>query len=213
VRYEIRPLGPWIEPVTQGRSGSGRFRATWSDTLDLLQYESGLLGATLIVVQVDVTDAELRRDGMLRTNAKVGFPGVRVSFDSKHGPLTYATDAYDQRYYGDPPGWQANVRAIALSLQALRAVDRYGVSRRGEQYRGWTPIAATVAELTVDQAAELLAEATGRRWTAQQILTDPDALKAAYKAAVAPHHPDRGGDPAEFDRITKARDLIKAGIR
>jgi hypothetical protein len=148
---------------------------------------------------------------MLRANAKVGFPGVRVAFGSKHGPLTYATDAYEDRYYGDPPAWQANVRAIALSLQALRAVDRYGVTSRGEQYVGFTPIAATAAELTVDQAAELLAEMTGQRWTARQILTSPDALSQAYRAAAALHHPDRGGDPAEFDRITKARDLIKAG--
>ena len=30
-----------------------------------------------------------------------------------------------------------NLRSIALGLKALRAVDRYGVSRRGEQYAGF----------------------------------------------------------------------------
>lgn len=43
--------------------------------------------------------------------------------------LVYATDAC--RY------WQHNVRSIALGLEALRAVDRYGISRRGEQYAGF----------------------------------------------------------------------------
>lgn len=33
--------------------------------------------------------------------------------------------------------WEHNVRSIALGLQALRAVDRYGISRRGEQYAGF----------------------------------------------------------------------------
>lgn len=43
--------------------------------------------------------------------------------------LVYATDAC--------AFWQHNVRSIALGLEALRAVDRYGISRRGEQYAGY----------------------------------------------------------------------------
>lgn len=43
--------------------------------------------------------------------------------------LVYATDVCDF--------WQHNVRSIALGLEALRAVDRYGISRRGEQYAGF----------------------------------------------------------------------------
>lgn len=149
MNYVFRPLGPWIEPTTSDRWGSHRFKAKWSDTLDLLDRELTNLGASEAVFQVDVRDAQLRRDGMLRADVKVGaFPGVRVSFESKHGPLTYATDAYEQQYGWALPSWQANVRAIALALEALRAVDRYGVSRRGEQYRGWTAIAARPAEMS-----------------------------------------------------------------
>lgn len=43
--------------------------------------------------------------------------------------LVYATDVCDL--------WQHNVRSVALGLEALRAVDRYGISRRGEQYAGF----------------------------------------------------------------------------
>jgi hypothetical protein len=52
--------------------------------LDLLARETEMLGAGLVVLQVDVRDGEIRRDGMLAARAKVGFPGVRVSFDSRH---------------------------------------------------------------------------------------------------------------------------------
>jgi hypothetical protein len=216
MRYEIRPLGTWLEPKTDQRQSSGRFRAKWQSTLDLLAHETDLLGASLVIIQIDVTDGELRRDGMLRANARVGFDGVRVAFDSRHGPLTYATDAYEQRWSGDPPGWQANVRAIALALEALRAVDRYGVTRRGEQYRGWTAIGATPAAMTLEQAAEFIAAWAYPTHTSDQLHVaaaalsrDPAALAGAFRLAAARAHPDKaGGDHDTMARLNTARDLL-----
>jgi hypothetical protein len=209
-RYEIRPLGQWIGPVTPDRKSSAVFRAKWADTLDLLGYETEQLGARLVVVQIDVTAGDLRRDGMLRANARADFPGVRVSFDSQHGPLTYATDEYESRYSGDPPSWQTNVRAVALALQALRAVDRYGVSRSGQQYRGWTAIATNSGEfdMTREQAAQLLAADT--IYLPERILADPKAALSAYRSAIRKHHPDVGGDIELTRRLTAARDLLAA---
>ncbi len=92
------------------------------------------------MLQIDIREQALRLDGGLRANARpVDFPGVRISFESKHGPLTYATDTHEF--------WQHNVRGIALGLQALRAVDRYGVTKRGEQYTGWKALPAGQAPL------------------------------------------------------------------
>ncbi len=214
MRYEIRPLGPWTEPVTSGRARSGRFRARWADTLTMLGAEVEHLGGDLVVIQIDVTDGELRRDGMLRANAKVDFPGVRVSFSSVHGPLTYATDAYDRWYAGDPPGWQANVRAIALALQALRAVDRYGVTSRGEQYTGWTALPSKPSVMTVVDAARLLVEhAEGDWWSVPDIVSDPAVQARAYRAAARRAHPDAGGDRDLFERLTAARDLLEEAAR
>ncbi len=210
MRYEIRPLGAWDRPVTDGRSGSGRFRAPWQSTLDLLCREVEFLGGWLVVLQVDVEDGELRRDGMLRAHAKVKFPGVKVSFASRHGPLTYASDEYEPRWGGDPPGWQANVRAIALALEALRAVDRYGVTSRGEQYRGWTAITAMPANAAMNRedAAAFLTGGGHTDLTRHQVLADPRLAETAFRHAVQIHHPDHGGDPDLFRRLTAARDLL-----
>lgn len=210
MRYEIRPLGHWGRPVTSPRASSGRFRADWKSTLDLLGREVEALDGGLVVLQVDVEEAELRLDGMLRAKAKVGFPGVRVSFESRHGPLTYATDAYERLYNQDPPGWQANIRAIALALQALRAVDRYGVTSSGEQYRGWTAIAARSTEdtMTREQAAALLAGAPGSPCTTADLLNNRDAVVATFRWLAKRHHPDVGGDPELFRRLVAARDLL-----
>lgn len=212
MRYEIRPLGPWLDPVTENRRSAALFRVTWDRTLRHLGREVEQLGGDLIVVQVDVTEAELRRDGMLRTHARVGFPGVRVSFDSMHGPLTYATDRYEQRYHGDLQSWQANVRAIALSLEALRAVDRYGVSGRGEQYRGWTALAQRPHEMTREQAAEFIAHWAGVPTSAEWILEAPLQLERAYRSAAKRIHPDVTGDDGDtMARLNAARDTILSG--
>lgn len=210
MRYEIRPLGLWGRPVTTPRASSGRFRADWRSTLDLLGREVGALDGRLVVLQVDVEDGELRLDGMLRARSKVGFPGVRVSFESRFGPLTYATDAYEQVYHQDPPGWQANVRAIALALEALRAVDRYGVTSSGEQYRGWTAIAARSTEdtMTREQAADLFAGDPGSAFTKADLLRSGEAALAAFRWLAKRHHPDVGGDPELFRRLLAARDLL-----
>lgn len=203
MRYEIRPLGPWTGPSTENRRTGAQFRSTWEATLKLLRNEAEWLGATYLVVQVDADPSDIRRDGMLRARARVEFPGVKVSLDSTYGPLTYATDAYED--------WRKNVHAIALSMTALRAVDRYGVSTRGEQYRGWAAIEAGPSTTAVDAAALLLAKHGAQ--TVHEVRTDPEARRRAYLYAARKNHPDVGGDPRVFRLITEARDLLEGASR
>ena len=206
VRFEIRPLGLWDRAVTPGsaRLPASRFKASWTQTMKLLTREVGMLGGRIVVVQIDVTDGQIRRDGMLYANARAGSPAVKVSFDSVHGSLTYATDRYSH--------WQANVRAVALSLEALRAVDRYGVSGSGEQYRGWTAISDKPAEknLTVESAARILAaEVPG---LLPEDLRTVEAINRAFRAASRLHHPDAGGSTDAFRLISNARDVLLAAF-
>lgn len=193
MRYTFRPLGPWTDPVTKVRKGAHTFKASWGDTLDLLSRELEHLGATEAVIQVDLREHQLRRDGMPRADAKVGdFPGARVSFESKHGPLVYATDMYE-RWFGwsKLESWQANIRAIALSLQALRAVDRHGATHRAEQYRGW-------------MALEAGAQPSLTRSAAQELIDFHGGVKRALLAT----HPDHGGDRTAFERVQEARRVL-----
>ncbi|MGI8333446.1 hypothetical protein ACRYCC_26135 [Actinomadura scrupuli] len=209
MRYEIRPLGHWTDPVTDPRRGATAFRASWPDTLKLLERETEHLGATTVVIQVDADATDIRRDGMLRARARVGHPGVVVSFQSAHGPLRYATDAYEDAYWSTSlTGWQANVRAIALALEALRAVDRYGVTRRGEQYRGWAALPAGPAPAFTN-ADEAL------RWMKEKahLPADTDPAKL-YRTLARRYHPDAGGDPEDWARLSAAHELLdEAGLR
>ncbi len=210
MRYEFRPLGRWADPETDPRRSSGLFKAGWSSTLDLLAYEVDCLdGADPVVIQVDAPEGMIRRDGMLHARARVGHPGVAISFQSRFGPLRYATDAYDQLWTGSMPGWQANVRAIALALEALRAVDRYGVSKRGEQYTGWRAIAApaptfptpdAAATWMREYAAELFGPGGATRWNGN--------LAPLYRAMARKMHPDTGSPRADWDRLDEARRVL-----
>lgn len=143
-RIVFRPLPAWTDPVTQPRQ-SHNFKASWSDTVDLLRREVGMLTDRWdsdVILQVQTDERALRRDGGIRADAKVCGPGVVVSFESRHGPLRYACDTFEATYWRQAPGWQANVRAVALGLEALRKVDRYGIASRGEQYVGFAPLDA-----------------------------------------------------------------------
>jgi hypothetical protein len=214
MRWQIRPLGPWLGPVTGDRKSSGVFKASWDDTLTLLGNEMEALGGDgAAIVQIDVQAFDVRADGMLKSRAQVGnFPGVVVSFDSRHGPLRYATDAYEQQWSGSPPGWQANVRAIALSLVSLRAVDRYGVSKSGEQYRGWTALAAAKpGQGPFTTRAD--AESWMLKCAAESGISMWQGWDGLYKALAKVMHPDnkQTGNADLWDRLDAAVKLL--GVR
>lgn len=140
----------------------------------------------------------------------------------QRGLLSFPCDTFDSGRYtrGGPgwrrlPGWQVNVRAIALGLEALRKVERYGIANQGEQYRGWNALPPATpmgpAKMTVDEAARLLADAAGLGSDqAAGLIVDEAAAQDAYRAAVKQHHPDRGGDPAAFRRLQEAKELLDA---
>lgn len=216
----FRPIATWPGVLLdEDARQNPQFTATWSDTLEVLDREVWHLGAEEAVIQVAAGERAMRLDGGLRADAKPEHPGVILSLDSKHGPLRYATDLFKGRNIWRPgrsdfhmPGWQANARAIALGLEALRKVDRYGISKGGEQYAGWkaigggTPMGPGTA-MTVDEAWDFMAEAAGV--SDRQVLHQLLGLSGAYRKASKRLHPDVGGDPAAFRRLTEAYELLR----
>ncbi len=224
-----RPIGTWPGQLrAEHERRQAQFSASWSDTVSLLEREADKLGAREVVLQLAVAERDLRLDGWIRADAKPSHPGAIISIESRHGPLRYSTDLFSGTSYsvrtGQPgsyrwrteyvPGWQCNVRAIALGLEALRKVDRYGIGQGGEQYRGWqalppgTPMPA--ASMTIEDAARLLCDATAETIGEDPTRVDRVAAVASslWREAVKAHHPDVGGDPERFRLLTDARDLL-----
>ena len=211
---ELRPIGDDWQGLHRNHPDRSPFSAGWTDTRELLLREVGMLQLRstcdpAIVVQLDITDRDLRRDGQLRADTKVNGHAVIVSFDSKHGPLRYQCDRFIRGWARNaPPAWQANLRAVALGLEALRKVDRYGIAARGEQYTGWNAIGSGTpmpGPMTEDTALAVLRLHSG---LSLDRTSGPIRIRAAYRAAAAATHPDAGGDSADFRMVTEARDLL-----
>jgi hypothetical protein len=179
MRYVFRPLPVWPYPDTSERRSRWTFKAPWSSTIELLERELRMLDATDLVIGAFFREQDIRLDGLPRSGAREpSHPGIELSFNSPHGRLVYASDACDR--------WEHNVRSIALGLEALRAVDRFGITRHGEQYAGWKQLTAGGPD--VDRGRQLIREHGGAR----------QALMAT--------HPDHGGDPADFADVQAARE-------
>lgn len=193
---DVDPIGEWPGVLTPSRIRSN-FSASWSNTLDLLDRELWHLGAKNARLQIAVPPNQFRVDGRPRATAKVEHPGVILTLDSRHGALSYPCDTFLT--------WQDNVRAIALALEALRKVDRYGVTKRGEQYRGFLAIEATAAPAGFDDALDaklFLARVTGVPYMDRP-------LRELVRMAQRRTHPDTGGDAATFQRVTLAEAKLR----
>lgn len=210
----FRPIKVWPESFRRdasGREGSP-FKASYRSTLLLLDRELSALRAKDPTLQLDADPAQIRIDGQLRADAKVDHPGVILSFDTrKHGTLTYSCDKYARNWGATDAAWKHNLRAVALGLEALRKVERYGIAERGQQYAGYRELGAGVpmgpAPMSADAAAEVLRDAAA--WVGPwDPFADPEQVVVAFRLAAKRHHPDVGGDSDLFRRITEAKDLL-----
>ena len=183
------PMPTWPYPSTEHRRSRSTFKASWTSTMALLDRELQMLDASSVLIGGLFTEHDVRRDGMLRSNARQPIhPGIEISFDSgvRDRRLVFRTDSCDF--------WQHNVRSIALGMEALRAVDRFGITGSGEQYAGFLEIEAgsSASEPTIAKGRALI-ELHGDVRRALQVT--------------------QGGDPVEFQSVMLARDWLSAGVR
>lgn len=202
---KVGPIREWPGSLSTDRRPSP-FRATLSATLKLLDREIWHLADTdaqidSVELLVAVPPGAFRLDGRPRADARADHPGVVFSMETRYGRVSYPCDSFAT--------WQDNLRAIALALEALRKVDRYGVTKRGEQYRGFLAIEATAAPAgfaTADAALAWLINFTG--WTANldgsEVRPRP-VLREAQRRS----HPDGGGDAATFQRVSLAEAKLR----
>lgn len=197
-----------------------RFRVDWPTLVAELDYEIEALETTEAHLGVVLADpfGGILRDGTLSARAKVTHPGCVLTLVTKHhGTLVYPCDAFEGRHPSDPPDWRINLRAISLGLTALRRLDDYGITARGQQYAGFRELGTgtAIGDSTVYDRrglARFLAQAAGL--PDDELDLDPDDLEAVeqtYRRAARAHHPDRGGNPQMMTYLNTARDTL-AGL-
>lgn len=208
IQATFRPLQDWPQkPTPHFTRQRAPFRQTYGDTLCILDREISKLNGRNVVIEIETDASQIRNDGLPRSDARVRGPKVAVYFDSKHGPLVYRCD--------DCMRWQDNLRAIAMTLERLRLADLYGVTKGGEQYRGFKALPGGIevgpAAMTVEEAATALANLAGEGWRGNVCAgREQEALiTTLYRQAVKKHHPDAGGDPGMWQRLQEAMNVLR----
>jgi len=172
-----------------------KFGVTYSRCLAHLERELKHLGAKQVTFQAGYR--QVKNDGWPYASTRPEHPACTLQFlDRKGTQLTFKASAYST--------FESNLRAITLTLEALRAVDRHGVVE-GEQYAGFAqlPAPGAVNVMNKKSAARILASMAG--WNEDQVLQD---IPGAYRAAAYNAHPDRGGTHDVMAAVNEARKVL-----
>lgn len=202
----MRPIDQWPGAFTRDRRYSP-FQATFTDTLQLLEKELRLLDPKDTqyppsVLQVAIDESKFRLDGMPRAGAEPVHPGVIVSIEPRNKPaMSLPCDTFTH--------WHSNLRAIALTLEALRKIDRYGVTKNGQQYRGWQaiPQKGSHPAWSAEEAEQFLRGLVATEGNG----TDLGTLPQVWRRVKGQTHPDRnGGDRTIWDKVEHAGRILEA---
>ena len=162
------------------------FTPSFAKARDELMRELDRLGARRPILS---TNIPVRIDGLPYANMREpADPGVAVYFEHKGKPMCFACDQYRTA--------RENVRAIGLTIAAIRAIERYGSSDMMERaFRGFTA----------------LPEHAGQHW--REVFEIPhdakpthDDIDKHFRALAHVYHPDKGGTMEEWQRLVLARE-------
>jgi hypothetical protein len=205
--YVVLLLGAWPCARTPDRNRSrSQFKTIESRVLAHVERELKHLDGRQVVFRLQVREQDIRQDGMLRANARPSDPGVILEFTArrlKDSPrLLYRCDTFRN--------WWDNLSAIARALEALRMVDRYGVTPTGEQYAGFKALPSpTAATMPTEAAAAIIADVAGR--SSYDVLQSVEVARDAVRIARSRSHPDRGAEQrGDFTTVEAARSVLSS---
>lgn len=205
LEYRCAPLPEvWPSEMTRQRRPSP-FKANWGSTLALLGAELRHLGARDVVLRLAVRDDQIRADGGVYAKARIQNSAVILECKVGADRLSFPCDCFNW--------WEDNVRAIALALEALRKVDRYGV-RAGKQYEGFKALpsgAGATVTLSASAAAQRLVTLCSDLFSETEILTNTKHATFAIRRASRNAHPDSdGGSTEAFQEVQEIKRVLGA---
>lgn len=173
----------------------------WSRIEKELLEEIARINGRDVSIALDIRNpGHFRQDGGIRADARPVTPSVVLTFTRPDGKkLVFPCDAY--------AFWQDNIWAIRLSLEALRAVDRHGVTAGDQQYEGFAALPpGSNGKMSEDDARALIAELSGIEASA---LAFQSVLTMALRTARSKAHPDAGGSTEKFQEVEEAAKVLE----
>jgi len=186
-RYPLAWPEGWPRCRHIGGLRSGNFKVTYEKAIAELAAEIERLGGRYPILS---TNLELRLDGMpKRDRSEPADRGVAVYFELKGTRKVFACDTFTTV--------RDNVRAIGLTIAALRSIERYGATAMLERalnaFTALPPPHDPWAILGVPRGA------------------DRKSIEEAFRILALKHHPDRGGSSTRMSEINRAREEALRG--
>lgn len=161
------------------------FQTSLAGARAALLYELRKMHATNIVIN---SNMELRRDGLpYAKQSRLDDTGVAVYFTLNGEQRCIPCDRWDLV--------EDNLQAIRKTIEALRGLDRWGAK------------AIVDAAFSGFKALPAETEVHDEPWYVTlgvDPFAEPAEIRKAFADLAKKHHPDAGGDPAEFEKIRKA---------
>jgi len=173
------------ERIDRNNMEAGRFSVSYTKAVADLKAEMGRFGAVDPVLTVNYAEQTDR-------------PEVALWFDWGGSQRVIACDRYKFR--------EGNVRAIGLTLEALRAIERWGTGSMMEQaMSGFDVAALPAASGAIVPVSRLWFEVLGVLPSAPLA-----TCEAAYRVLAKALHPDAGGSDASMAELNRAIEEARA---
>jgi len=183
----------WPRTPEGKRKQSSSFQVEVGKAINELYDELERLGAKDIVLSSNLTLNTMHRPYAKQRTPDD--PGIAVYFTLKEKQMVMARDGFCD--------WRDNIRSLGLAVEAFRALHRHGGAHMME--RAFTGFAALPepGDAGCRSWREFLC--VGNSATIQEVETQ-------YRHLRSKHHPDKGGDAAEFQAIQRAVEQARSEL-
>lgn len=186
--YPLQWPAGWPQTPPDARETHNRFVAQFALDRDELLNQLDLMGAANVVI---TSDLPTRGDGRPYANSRCENPAIAVYWiDSKGHERVLACDRWKTI--------SQNLRAILLTIKAIRGIDRWGASE--------------IVERAFSGFAALPEKASESSW--RELLGDGDlaTIKVRYRALAQTTHPDYGGSQEGMMRLNEAMRMAETEL-
>jgi hypothetical protein len=179
----------WKRTPANERQARNAFQVSRAQARDHLLRQLDLLWASSVIIS---TNVPVKANGSFYADTREpDDPGVAVYFKYQGKSMCFACDRY--------VSVRSNTRAIGLTIEAIRTIERHGASDMMERaFRGF----AALPEKATEPWRAVLE-------IGHEAKVSPDEIEEKFRDLALKHHPDHGGDPDKFRAIVEARHQAK----